>query len=403
MRDDGWGGPAVRGGVYYYLTGLVVLAGAWFGTDFLSRQSHPRQNPSGGLNALTAWDGTWYARIARDGYSYDPDEASPVAFFPAYPLLARGVMAATGLRAEAALLAVSHGCLLAAFVVLARYVAVRSADGRPGDGPDLPDFVLLSFGLWPTAMFCRAAYTESLFVLVCLTAFYGIARRWPPVAVAAVVGLATACRPVGMALLIPFLFSLRDVSSSAAGFLTRAAVYGPVACWGIASYVAYLGTAFGEPFAFVLTQRHWTMRPPAAAGESLAGLFLLRPLWSVYVPSSPAYWAEFEPVANPLFSLQFANPLFVVATAGLVAFGARRGWLTTPEWAFAAALLAIPYVTHAERAVMMAQGRYAASAFPVYLVLGRIAARSPAPLVAAVAAVLTAAYAALFAAWYRII
>jgi hypothetical protein len=209
-----------------------------------------------------------------------------------------------------------------------------------------------------------------------------------------------------VALLAPFLVFLWRESGGVKGFLLRSALLGPPACWGILGYMAYLGSAFGDPLAFVKVQNEWAMRPPVPASEHLIGLLVLRPIWSVYVPSSPAFWANFEPTADPLFSLQFANPIWFCASAGLIAIGVRRGWLNAYESAVSAALLAIPYVTHAERAVMMAQGRYAASAFPIYLVLGHLAARCPAPLVAVVAAAsgfLLGGYAALFAAWYQII
>jgi hypothetical protein len=71
----------------------------------------------------------------------------------------------------------------------------------------------------------------------------------------------------------------------------------------------------------------------------------------------------------------------------------------------AALLLGIPYFTHGYRHLMLSQGRFAAVAFPVYIVMGRLMARAPAPLVAALCALsgfMLTVYAALFAAGYRV-
>src|SRR5437870_5657432 len=49
------------------------------------------QSPT--LTALTGWDGTWYAQIARTGYG---PRSSLMAFFPGFPVTVRGVAAGTG-------------------------------------------------------------------------------------------------------------------------------------------------------------------------------------------------------------------------------------------------------------------------------------------------------------------
>ncbi len=68
--------------------------------------------------SLWTWDGGWYADILEKGYrSTDPPDpinlTSNVAFFPAYPLLARAVQQLTGFSVPFSLLLTSQ---LAAFV-----------------------------------------------------------------------------------------------------------------------------------------------------------------------------------------------------------------------------------------------------------------------------------------------
>lgn len=80
-------------------------------------------------------------------------------------------------------------------------------------------------------------------------------------------------------------------------------------------------------------------------------------------------------------------------------------WLNGYEIALCIGLLLIPYVTRSHEMCMGSMGRFAAVVFPLYLVLGRLLAKLPIPLAAAllgVSGLLMATYAALFAAWYRI-
>lgn len=395
------GGDVVTAGAHYYLALLPVLLGVGFGVDFLTRQHHPNQGEDTAhryVAALASWDGVWYGRIIENGYNYDRDRESNVAFFPGYPLAAGLLRTSTGLSVDWALLTTSHLCLLAIYVLIAVYK--QSRDIFAGAQ------VALALTVWPMTLFFRMAYSESLFVLLELLVLLGIARRWPLWVVAIIGGAATAVRAVGVALLLPLVWDCWRRSGSRGGFVARAAAYGPLACWGLLAYMAYLHIEFDDALAFVKTQVHWAHRADLPFPDRIWTLASLEPLWSVYVPSSEAYWARFEPVANPLFSLQFWNPIYFVTCVGLVAFGAYKRWLTTPEILLAAGLLAIPYLTHSYRAVCMAQGRYAASVFPAYIVMGRLAERMPPYVLAIVASLLAvklAFFSALFAAWYRII
>jgi hypothetical protein len=168
----------------------------------------------------------------------------------------------------------------------------------------------------------------------------------------------------------------------------------------------YLHFAFGDAFAFAQAHKDWVVRRDLPFPDRLWSLATLEPIWSVYVPSSEAYWARYDYVDNPLFSLHFWNPIYFVACAVLIGVGAWKRWLSLPEVLLSAGLLLIPYLTHSYRAVFMAHGRYAASVFPMYRVLGHLAARMPPDVLALVAGILTvklALFSALFAAWYRII
>ncbi len=416
----------------YWLGLVLVLAGVAAGVDFLPRQSGPNQNESGFANAFGAWDGWWYAGIVNEGYAFDEERPSNVAFFPAYPLLSHCLHRLTGLSAYLSLLAVAHVCLISAFVLLGSYVRQRFPANQ-----DLPEYALVSFALMPMTLFFRMTYSESLFVLITILVMFGRQRHWPAWVTALIAGAATGTRSLGVALLLPLAwdwwqraredassgcpaselpaaivkadakrkiretFNLRNVRR----FVLSAAVLGPLASWGLLANMAYEHLEFGDAFAFVRTQAHWEMRPDLPWPRRLVSLASLEPIWSIYVPSSEAYWARHDYVANPLFSLQFWNPIYFLACAGLVAFGAWRRWLTPPEWLLSAGLLGIPYVLQGYRMMMLGHGRFTCVVFPMYIVLAHIlsgVSRPAAILICVLMGVQLFYWSAMFAAWHRV-
>lgn len=431
------------GFAFYYLTSLVVLVGGLFAVDFVPVcGNHPGSQTRVDLvSSFAAWDGEWYVRIAAAGYSYDPDRMSSVAFFPLYPCLAGAIVHSTGMRPEWALLLVSHGALVAAFVVFGAYVQQRF----PGADWDLVAWTLLALGLFPTTFYYRMAYTESTFLLLTLLAMYGSERGWRPVWIALVIGLATATRTVGVGLVPVFALYLwrqlagatngeagrieaKDASASAGGgllsgfsrgsrvasrpagavrglafsWLWRCVAWSPVCCWGLLAYMTYQWIAFGEPLAFVKTQAHWNERSVDLV-DRIIGPLTLEPIRAVYDPSSSCYWANVPPRGNLLFNLKAANPAYFLAAITLVGVGAWKRWLNAPELLLSVTLLAIPYFLQAMRSGMSGQARYAAVVFPMYLVLGQLLHRAPPPLAAAVLAIsglFLAVYSAMFVSWY---
>jgi hypothetical protein len=389
---------------YYYATSLVALAGALFGFGFVAQceEATPaRKQPKADfVDALFAWDGRWYRGIATEGYSFDPRRNSNVAFYPLYPAVSAALSRISGLDARCSLMLVSHVSLVAAFVLMGRYAKLRF----PEAPEEVKDYIIVCFGLLPTTYFFRMGYSESLFVLLLLLAMWGIERRWNAVWIVLIVGAATACRAVGVALLVPLAMHLWETSLTRTAFLWRSLVWLPLACWGLAGWIAYQAIEFGEPWAFIQTQKHWSTRQTSLLSwDGIAALLTFRPIRSVYDPASPCYWASFPPRDNPAFNLMFANPIYFLFTAALVVLGRAKQWLSNRETALSAALLLIPYVLQADRACMAAEARYASSVFPAYIVMGHLLARLPGPLAAALlalSAVFLAIYSALFVSWY---
>lgn len=384
----------------YYLTTLIVVLAAAFGLHFVPLdRTHPGSSTRVDLlSAYAAWDGEWYVRIASAGYSYDPERMSSVAFFPLYPSLAGSIVHFAGMRPEWALLLVSHAALLTTFALLAAYVQHRFAT----DGADLTAWTLLAFGLFPTTFYFRMTYTESLFMLLAVLTLYGMERRWHIAWLALLVGLATATRAVGGALVPVVALHLWRTSGSVRSCCARCLVWLPVCCWGLAAYILFLGLTFGEPLAFLKAQVHWNERPVNLVQRTL-GLLTLEPIRAVYDRSSPCYWARVPPQGNLLFNLKAANPVYFLGSVALVALGARRRWLNANEVLLAAGLLGIAYCLQGSRTCMNSQARYASVVFPVYLVLGQLLHRAPPTLASALLAisgVFLAIYSMMFVSWY---
>jgi len=403
-------------------TTALVLIGAAFGYDYIRLEK-----PWNFLESLARIDGQNYKLVADEGYSYLPGVGSSVAFFPAYPLAARWLARVTGIATVPAQLIVSNAFGLAAFVLAAAFLRRRvvglrrpwsdsaTADttrrtgggGLAGGGErtlsSASSYALLAMGLLPTTFFFRVAYTESMFLCLAILALYAIACDWPVLSVALVAGLATAVRPVGVALLVPLCWYVWKQSRSRSQAVRRLAYIVPLGCWGLLAYVGFQYWKFHQPFAFALTQTYHRMRPMATSTEKWLSLLSWEPIRDTYDRSSPGYWQALNPAPSRLFSLEFANPIYFVGTAALIALGAWRRWLTSYEFLLAVPLLAIPYFTRAYEMRMLSQARFAAVVFPVYIVLGHLLARLPlvvAGALLALSGLMMGIYSALFAAGY---
>ena len=117
------------------------------------------------LSPLARWDAVWYLRIADSGYTGSEPRA---AFFPLYPLLIRALAAPAG-GSPAALLAAAYLIALGAFVA-ALALLYRLVELELGRRLARPTLLLLA--LFPAAVFFGAPYSESVFLLCAVGAFY---------------------------------------------------------------------------------------------------------------------------------------------------------------------------------------------------------------------------------------
>lgn len=367
----------------YVLTSAIVVSGVILGQGLVKPGRFVRADRHELLSGFSAWDSDWYIAIANEGYEYDPTRQSRVAFYPLYPLIGRYLAQLTTIDTRLALLLVAHASLAACFVMAARYVEERSPHRgivrrKPQDQADLSEyasFTLLALGLLPTTLFFRMAYTESLFLLLVIVVLYGIERAWPLPIIGLCIGLATATRATGLALVPALMLHIWCRSHSWPQVACRLFLYVPLACSGLLAFMAFQWLTFADPLTFVKTQQWWRARPPTLIEDKILDLIALEPIWTVLYPDSETWWGHGDDAPLGFFSYSVADPFCFLVILALLVFGANRRWLTHYELLAGLALLLIPYLGRGHEMAMFSSGRFAAVAFPAYLVAGNILAR----------------------------
>src|SRR4051812_31863210 len=186
------------------------------------------------LSPLARWDSTWYLDIAHSGYG-----GPSSAFFPLYPVLVRGfaLVSAPGALLVSAYL-VSLAALAGALYLMHRLVTLELRS------PDVARDAVLMLALFPGALWLGAPYSESLFLLLSVGAFYAARTgRWAWAGGCA--ALASATRSAGIVLLVPLVLlwwgsrerrlrGLRWVALAPAGRVVYSLYLGGAVCGGVA-------------------------------------------------------------------------------------------------------------------------------------------------------------------------
>ena len=141
---------------------------------------------------LSVWDGGWYLWVAEEGYA---TRQAAAAFWPLYPIAMDGGRRLTGLPHAGVGIIVSNIAFLGALIVLQRLVQIDYGEATARRTTWL-------LALSPTAFFFSAVYTESIFLLLTVSALLlGRTERWTSAALVTV--LATLTRSNGVVVLLP--------------------------------------------------------------------------------------------------------------------------------------------------------------------------------------------------------
>jgi hypothetical protein len=371
---------------------LVAAVFAATGLDVANERSFGDRALTGDpvVSPLARWDAVWYLRIADSGYR---EAGSPrTAFFPLYPLLARGAGELGGGSPTAVLIgayAVSLAALLAALALLFRLTRLEL-------GSDAAAAAVVVTCAFPASLFLGAPYSESLFLLASVAALLAARTgHWALAALAA--AAASGTRSAGVLLLVPLVFLLvaavRDGSARRrdAGWLLLAPA-------GVAGYSAYLALAHGDALAFVAAQELWSRElagPLAGLREALAAAWRGLELLAAGAPTHPA-----SPLGSPArIAVQDLLLLGYLGFAAVATVGVARR-LPAAYAAYVAVALLLPLSYPMESQPLMSLPRFLIVLFPLFMWLGAVCAeRGRTTVVAAVLGIGLAVSTAEFAAW----
>ena len=338
------------------VTRAAVLLVGYFGTitiPFPADAPFAFSRASAWWDLPRRWDAGWYLSIAKDGYQWTGDVASSqnLNFFPAYPLLLRAIASLGSpphVSDEAALAWTATSISIAVFAAAVTYL-YWFADEQFGSAVAERSIVLLAS--YPFAVFFGAVYSESLFLLSAVAAWYH-ARRDEPIPAIAFGLIAGLCRPNGALLSIPLLLEMAGRrNSSVTGWATAVA---PLVGVVLFSVFAYRLTS--HPFVWVESQR-------AAFGRT-------------YQSFNDTIWPELKTLADigivqyvgawPWRTLNLAPTLLSLGTVWPIA---RR--LGVAAGAFVLVNTLLPLLNGG----LVSMGRYTSVLFPIFVWLAIVVDR----------------------------
>lgn len=313
------------------------------------------------------WDANWYADIAQQGYTFQADGASSVAFFPLLPLLMRA-LTLFGTPVWLAGLLVANACTLGLLFIFHRWLL------REFERPAVAETATALLAFCPQSCWFILGYSEPLYLLTAVGALAAARRqRWW---VAAFWGLAHGLtRSNGITLALPLLCITAPALYSA--LKTRSwhelptPVLATIGAWiGHASYLVFLWARFGSWQANQITsQSGW------AVSLALDRSHLLQKIpgygFQLFTAAEPRgewiAWSWVLALAATLFAagifvgrrLPLFWPAALVAFWSLFLLTAESNWLTGSMGRFAAALFPVAVA----QAVFGEEHRWAQPAF----------------------------------------
>lgn len=325
---------------------MVVYLGLVIDKDVI--EFSPRRFPHRlFLDGWCRWDAEHYAKIALHGYQLIPDSLQqPTNFWPLYPLLVRIARAFVGNTFIAGLL-VSNLALLCSCVLLHRWVCHRFEK-------NLADRTLTLLLCYPFAFYFSAMYTESVFLLGAVGAFYFSQRnRW--LLASSCAAIAGASRLVGVVVFAAVVLTYAERLRWRLAAVRRNALWLPLGLAGTLGYVAFLKYRFDDGFAFLRTQ--WV--PGWGEHSSWSRLAL--------VVGEVTHWSGVVPGTTDAIAL--LNLVFACSALVLCLVGFRRAGIAAGTWAVVTMLISLR--------IWASSGRYAAVVWPVFLVVALLTKRRP--------------------------
>jgi hypothetical protein len=298
------------------------------------------------LNLPLKWDAGWYLGIATRGYEYVAAAGATaqqnIVFFPAFPMLVR-LVGRLGGNSIAAYVIGGTLVSVAAFALALAYLYRIASEELTEEQSTT---VLWLLAAYPFALFFGAIYTESLYLLATVGAFYHFRRSEFARAAAwgVVVGLT---RPNGFLLAVPLAIIAFTAHGGRRAWLAAAA---PIA--GTAIYSFFIWRIAGQPLAWALGHAAW--------GRHYDGLARLVVDRAGYLASAGLLQYVSR---EPYDFLNAIGVLFVLASVWPVArrFGIAYG-----------AFILVSILPPLADGGLMSAGRFSSVLFPAFLWLAAV-------------------------------
>lgn len=277
------------------------------------------------------FDGVHYLRIAEDGYAYQFTQV----FFPLYPILVRFFSYATFSNLLISGLLVSNICFLAGLLIFYKLVKKNYSES-------IAIWTCIFLIVFPTSFYFGAVYTESIFFLLTVSAFYFGEKN--KLLIASLLGAAaSSTRLVGIFLSVSLIKRLKIKN-----LLPLAIV--PL---GLVLYMTYLYIEFKNPLYFLSAQTIFGQE------RSTTQIILLPQVFWRYIK------ILLSTSGLPLFSavLELLSTIFVIVALIAASGKVKREWLIF-SW--------LSVLTPTLTGTLTSMPRYILVAFPVFIVLASI-------------------------------
>ena len=385
-RVEAWSGwtPAVLDALTAVLSVHLLTKGTAFLANLLVGPARPRPFPmpfeaTRFAETFAAWDSGWYFDIAQRGYYWSDSGQSSLAFFPLYPLLMRAMAWPFG-GSDRALwisgIVLAYLCLLLGLTVLHRLSEALLGDREAARR------TVLYLAVFPFAYFFTQVYTESLFLLTSVSAVaaaFGARWGWA----GAFGALAALTRPNGILIAVPLGLVALAGRPRAGELARRAAALAPVPL-AFAAFCAFAYRLSGDPLGWLRAQAQW--------GYSVGNrpwVELMRLVDGIERNGLYGYF-----FSDPLAAYYFLHGVVALVFVALTPSVFRR--LGLALGAYVAVSLYLPLSGNALEGV----GRYAATLFPVFMLLGsRVRSRRVHEALLVSGALVLSLLSALFATW----
>lgn len=303
------------------------------------------------------WDAVWYLQIAHQGYQAGDFSA---AFFPLYPLLVAVLKPLFFGNGVVAGITLSLACCFGAFYYLYRLLELDFGAG-------IAKKTVFYVAIFPTTFFLQTIYTESLFLLLTVLAFY-LARRNLFLLACLAGSLATLTRSAGLLLMVPLAMMYMKERGWQFGRIRPDAVYLLLIPLGLMAYMLFLDIRFGDPFLFSSAQSYWSRGFTGPVGGIYYGFkaafwgmndILSTPdktFWLPVVDEDPRLWATYD-----VINLMFTVPFLVFS---VIAF-----WKLPVHYALYALLLMLMPLSYPSSVPLMSMPRFILTVFPLFVLL----------------------------------